>query len=249
MAKSIGVTPAAPTERGVGQVIGGHGQFSPLDLDCRNWWAADLSLPGALNGDLIATMPDLSGNSVPYTATGAACPTLVTSVKNALPALQFDGVAQWMRCTSIGGYRSYPMTMFLVAKNSVADDNAEHWSFGTQIGSDTFINFDWIQNKFTFTGGLIHTTAMDTSWHIVVFQANTASDKIIARIDGVEVTGNLGAGLNTAPFGCDIGSRAGAGRFFNGFMGEGGVIAGALSNYDHKRLERYLSLRWDIQVS
>ncbi len=79
-------------------------------------------IPGATNGSLVSTWPDLSGNGNNATAAGTDRPTFQTNVVNGSPAVHFDGTDQ-LAIPAIDLTGTTGVDLFIVYRTSTTASN------------------------------------------------------------------------------------------------------------------------------
>lgn len=96
--------------------------FSPDSIAGLSFWADASQITGLVDGDPVATWPDLSGNSRDATqSTSSARPTYRTAQANGLPVVRFDGVDDYL---ALAAYEPLAVdgsavSVFAVAKPTV----------------------------------------------------------------------------------------------------------------------------------
>jgi hypothetical protein len=142
----------------------------------------------ALDGASPSTLQDGSVNNDDLDVTGA--PAWYENTSGGYPHFRFDGVDDGYRKPTAITSTSQPWTMAGVYRfrNPGGNPSQAAVSVGTNgrigVGSSKLIGS---------AGGGINGPNQDANWHTVIFVGNGASSKLI--VDGVQYTGNGGAGL------------------------------------------------------
>ena len=218
---------------------------SPLDIaGCALWLdGADSSAASmTLDGTLVSSWRDKSGNGRDFTASGTARPTLTASGLNGKSVVTFDGSNdQLTNATNVVGFSS--VTMFAVVYRqtgayggiitSTSADNTpaliiENSNIGVRGHGQISVN----------TGGF-------TGPAVVCGRVNAGATEIFTDglvRDSDAVSGSLGSVTTTA-----IGTyRLAAANYLNGYIAEIIVYPTDLTTADRARVEAYLAAKWSI---
>lgn len=94
---------------------GGAAAFSPTDIAGLQLWLDASQITGLNDGDAVATWADASGNANDVTqGTASKRPTYQTSEINGKPCVRFDGVDDFLRCTTFS--QAQALTVLCVSK-------------------------------------------------------------------------------------------------------------------------------------
>jgi len=121
---------------------GGAAAFSPASIPGLQLWLDASQIVGLNDGDVVTTWQDLSGNGNDVTqTTGSRQPTYQTNEVNGKPCVRFDGVDDFLRCTTFS--QAQPLTVLVVSKltgstgqKRMFDGNTSRFLIGLQLGAN-----------------------------------------------------------------------------------------------------------------
>lgn len=131
---------------------GGAAAFSPTDIAGLQIWLDASQIVGLNDGDAVATWSDLSGNGYNATqGTASKRPTYQTSEINGKPCVRFDGVDDFLRCSSFS--QAQPLTVLCVG-NSISggrffDGATSRLLIGYQGGTDVIFFAGTVNAQFS----------------------------------------------------------------------------------------------------
>lgn len=210
------------------------GSFNPLSLSPALWLSDTGSNP--------AQWDDLSGNGRHATqATSGSRPTIVTNALNGRQVRRFDGINDFLQCAMS---LSQPYSFFGVFKlNSslqnklrLIDATPNRYSVNNNNPS-LFVN--------SFAGANVSVSPAGTNARIFSSVINGLSS--LAALDGVATIGNSGTNSlgSTLYFGTNFDST----QWHDGDIAEILVFPTALSTENRRRIEGYLSSKYNIAIS
>ena len=213
----------------------------------KGWWRAD-SLTTNVDGDLIATWPDQSGNGADLVGTLGQRPTFKTNIVNGKPVLRFDGVANGLRAASVS------LTEFLVlivAKVTTMRMLYEHSdNANTNDGSYLYDN----TNTLSARRGAAQVSAdLTAGWNgarpgFEWFEHSFSQGAQTLRRNGVPIivaSGPVSIASTAAPF--NVGSRAQASLFTAADIAEVIVFSTVPSLDDLDAIRRYLASKYGLE--
>lgn len=174
------------------------------------------------DGAAVSSWSDGTGNSRhAVQATGGLQPIYRASGVNARPAVQFDGVDDFLASAAFTSLPQ-PYTLVVVARPTSVASGAI-MALGTGA---TFIGVGLASSNYALgTGALLSGTAASAAAHLMVGFANGGSSTL--RVDGTTVaSGNAGA---TGIAAVKLGGGASASRPFTGYLAFWGLLPRALT--------------------
>lgn len=212
-------------------------------------WFDASRLRGYSTGDLVGTVPDLSGNGwSAVQATAAARPTYQPNVLNGFPVLRFDGSNDIVSTPSLA-LAGAGMAMFAVLAQRVSQAGnirAIGWN-GTNVAKiQVGASHGNIIAAYT-SGGAITGSATPMAqgaFGVCTFYFDNV--RLYSYVNGAN-SANAAAsgGVTTAP--CDIGG--GAGSFLDGDVAEVIVYDRVLTTAERQTVERALGAKYGITVA
>jgi hypothetical protein len=214
------------------------GGFSPTDIaGLKIWLKADsLSLS---DGDPVGTWADQSGLGNSPTSSGSNRPTYHTAVINGLPAVQFDGVDDYLTKSFT---LAQPEHVFLVVRQ-------DSWVLGGSIldGTSLFVmliqQYPGTPSVIAYAGGFGPNPTSPLGWSLFEVLFNGASSEF--RINaGSATTGDVGASNGG---GITLGARGDTvSQYAAVTIAEVIVYDSALSSTDRGHLETYLMSKYGL---
>jgi hypothetical protein len=234
---------------------------APTDISgCVGWWDASdaATLFDADTGSTLATTTvgrwqDKSGQGNDLLqATAGSRPSITASALNGLPALTFDGTADFLRTASFTLNQPYEYLMVFRFDSAYVSATAPRViDAGTQPspgrGGEVFRN--GTDDIRTFSGSSIVGSAVPSGqlqqYNLWSFSFNGASSRLRYRAGEYEVLGNPGANNGSRiTLGAD--SNATAASFSGISVAEVIVYNAALSVADRARIEKYLQEKYAL---
>lgn len=214
---------------------GGRTAFSPLSLSPAAWFSDTGSNP--------AQWDDLSGNSRHLTqATGANQPAIVSNVLNGRQVRRFDGVNDLLTNSTYS--LSQPFTVFSVIDYTVSALGKNVFA-GNSGASAPAVSINSTNKASLFAGSTITATNAAAKPCILSSVFNTTSSVLLEN--GLQVaSGNVGS---AALSGFRLGAWSSGGDRFIGDIAEVIMFPVVLSTTDRRRVEGYLSSKYNIAVS
>lgn len=218
------------------QTRGGAAAFSPTDIAGLKLWLDASQIVGLNDGDAVATWTDLSGNSNNATqATASKQPTYQTNEVNGKPAVQTDGVDDFIRSTFA---TSQPFTRFSVW--SVSLPGGPHILGG--VTANVALFNPGANNVQEFAGAFGPTAGVASSTWVLVVECYDGATSFI-EVGGVRTTGNPSTG---SPGGVTIGADNGGGANSSGKFAEVLHYDGRVSDGDISTLVTYLNTKYGL---
>ena len=94
---------------------GGAAAWTPASIAGLQLWLDAAQIAGLSDGDAVSTWADASGNANDVTqGTASSRPTYQTNELNGKPCVRFDGVDDFLRCTTFS--QAQPLTILCVSK-------------------------------------------------------------------------------------------------------------------------------------
>jgi hypothetical protein len=217
---------------------GGRVAFNPLSLSPALWLSDTGSNP--------AQWDDLSGNDRHATqAIGTNQPAIIASALNGRQVRRFDGVDDFLETAAVS--IAQPYTTYVVYRCTaigqqivVAGSNVATTAGGVNL----IIHRSASDNSGINAGTLYGPFSVNTSWQIFGTLANGASSRVY-RNGVMSAAGD--AGTNSISL-LRIG-RSSLAAYFNGDIAEVLVFPAALSAENRRRIEGYLSVKYNIALS
>ncbi len=195
-------------QRRVSAMSGGAaGAFNPTDIAGLQIFYDPRQMVGFNDGDAVATLADLSGNSRDATqATASRRPLYKTNIYGSDPALLFDGVDDQMSLTNYQPGNSYTMVAVLSGTGIYpVGGAANYWFYGTPV-----LTF------FSHLGYYQIVVGALTSKSVIVLRSDAGT--LTLRINGVNQTlGSLNAFAQTPSI--DGIGRVNSSAYHNGHLG------------------------------
>lgn len=241
----------------------GVGQFTPLQLPGLKLWLDASQIAGLVDGDPVATWPDLSGLGNHATqATGSKKPLLkqVTVNGRTFWVVRLDGVDDALSLTSALGLRD-SVAIFIVFATSANTTRQTILSANDVVGAvQVEINLNasgpTAPSRGTIIAGAVisyaSVTASANTFEILTYRRTGAGSgtHLIAQNGASKPLTNDGATSYTADGTAEIGRRMTSGtQQLAGDVAEMIVCANALDSGAQKRVERYLGARYNLAVA
>lgn len=229
----------------------------PKSIGNLRLWLDASHIAGLADGAALASWTDLSGNGSHATqSTPAAQPTFYANVLNGRPGVQFDGTADCLQAASVTFSLLTAFAVFQISGNGLV---YEHGPGGADT-NNTYL--------YTTTANTLFFRRNTTNDSAKNYIANWGSDNAakIARhtyggthathtlhVNGALATltnvlaGEPGASSVTAAL--NIGSRNQTTAFVTGYLFELILYDAALDGGQCRRIERYLSTKWGIDLA
>lgn len=215
---------------------GGAAAWTPTDIAGLQLWLDASQITGLNDGDSVATWPDASGNGHDATqATASKQPTYQTNEVNGKPAVQTDGVDDFIRSTFA---TAQPFTRFSVWSVSLPSFN--HILGGVAANVALWCPSPNAMQLYAGTFGPVASVSSST-WVLVVECYDGASSFI--EVGGARTTGNPSTG---SPGGVTIGADNGGNANTSGKYAEVLHYAGRLSDGDISTLVTYLNTKYGL---
>jgi hypothetical protein len=214
---------------------GGRVAFNPLSLSPALWLSD--------TGTNAAQWNDLSGNGRHATqAIGASQPAIIANALNGRQVRRFDGVNDEMRSLFA---LNQPMTAIVAYRSN--NTTAAQVVIGNQLtGANLMVHRAGASATAGLNMGVLYAPLGSTAnANIFCTIANGANSQVF-RNGVLAGTGN--AGSNNAAF-FSIGSNGALAAYFNGDIAEVLVFPAALSAENRRRIEGYLSVKYNIALS
>lgn len=222
--------------------------FSPPDIAGLKYWIDASQITGLANNDPVASWTDLASGIVVSQATASKRPLYKTAQINSLPAVQFDGVDDYLEDTTttiLNGVNG--ATVFLVAsfeKNSNQFFFHKKNSIGMQQFSAQFYNYSSGGNYGNYTP-----TAGSLSQHDFLYDGTQTgnANRLKAWFNGSQQTlGFLGTIDATLPngSGISIGALGTPEAYLNGQIAELLIYDRALTSAEQAVIRAYLQPKW-----
>lgn len=227
--------------------------FLPTDISGLTLWCkadsgayTDAGTTLATNGQTVQQWNDLSGNNNNFSqGTAGSRPTFTTDVQNGLPALVFDGVADFMNST-IGADTS--RTIFVVTEGLDVGFGGRFFGLDSNSAS-VFDNTGVYAYYATQASGIGAIGGNSLNPAIIVLKVSSAAS-LTTYIDGVLGSTFDPADVVTTGTILTIGARDSSGTFpEHCHTYEVVVYDSALSDANINLVNSYLSGRWNISVS
>lgn len=224
-------------------------------------WLDASRITGVADGGAVATWSDESGEGNDASqATADDQPTLQTYELNEKPVVRFDGTSDFLSIDALAAIidgTDTPFNFTVVTKRASTTNAAAVWSAGASGGSIPFhqfqfngsTNYRWLRTDDANTNvvSTLAGIAPDTNWHIHTLSfSGTLAD---LHIDGKEFQGSLNTGACTFDkfsLGC-LGKDTNT-LFFDGDIAEVVMYDRALSDQQHRRLDKYLADKYQITL-
>lgn len=247
----------------------GHGSvntptapIAPPLTNLRLWLREDTGLyqdtagtvPAVLDGDPVALWQDQSGNGLHATqATGTKCPLLRLTQAGARNALQFDGVDDWLRCTTLtdllGDFAFYIVFKWnggTTSLNRIADKS---YSGGFWFGTGTPAAVDRVEAGIEQAGspfGQIFTaTNYKTQYHVAGNRRSGTTQAVYAdsQADTTQVVSGAAMNAEKLRFGVD---NLEVSNFAAVYIGEVLLYNAAHDIPTRNMVNNYLNGRWNL---
>jgi len=207
---------------------GGAAAFSPIDIAGLQIFYDARQLVGFNDGDAVATVADLSGNSRDATqGTASKRPLYKTNVYGSDPALLFDGVDDALGLTNYLPGNTYTMVaVFSGTMICPVGGNANFWFYNAP-------------NVFTFSHLGYYTVAVGALTSKTVMALRSNAGTVTLRKNGVDQTlGSLTAYAQTPSI--DGVGFVNGGAYHNGYVGSVLLWNTALTDEQIVQVEGYL---------
>ncbi len=215
---------------------GGAAAWTPASIAGLQLWLDASQIAGLNDGDAVATWTDLSGNSNNATqATASKQPTYQTNEVNGRPAVQTDGVDDFIRSTFA---TSQPFTRFSVWSVSLPGGN--HVLGG--VTANVALYCPGANNVQEFAGALGPSASVSSSTWVLVVECYDGATSFI-EVGGVRTLGDPSTG---SPGGVTIGADNGGNANTSGKYAEVLHYAGRLSDGDISTLVTYLNTKYGL---
>lgn len=234
--------PLATHRRTLGPVVPTGGPpvaAFPSDLAWDARYKADLEAGADASSVSSATDQTANGRHA-VQATGGFQPTLRHGVLNSKKVYRFDGSD---RLVSASWGLVQPLTLFLVAKNSVAGPG--NLCDGSNVAQNTMVVQVGAGNFLVYAGALVLGGVRNSNFVVHVAVLNGASSKYWVG-GGAATTGDPGAGV---PGGVCLGATSTGGAPLTGDEAEFAVIGSALGLTDVNRLGAYAASEYGVAWS
>jgi hypothetical protein len=215
-------------------------------------WLDAGQLTGLSNGQAVATWSDASGNGHTATqGTSASRPVFVASAVNAQPAVQFDGVNDYLQNTSFATLSGKTgTTAFVVFQADTTSTNRVAFcESGRNVNSQVYANLVYAYATTGKWGRAAFTSNNWTIWNSVYdgTQGSNAT-RLKLYLDGVAQTLAYGATIPTVlstGAGYDVGRpQATSLAYWDGNIAEVIVYARTLSESDRLAVQGYLKTKY-----
>ena len=234
-----GATVAKPTD------LNGNLDYAGLSsVGCRLWLDASDLETIVHSSNSVSNWLDKSGFGS-HAAEGSNKPTLVKGGWNGLSYLSFDGSNDQM--TGALGSAIVHDTMFVVCQTRNSTGDAGIFYIGSSFAHKGFTHHNAGSLYRYFSSGSIHNTISMTRYvpHIISSSYYSGAGDLFC--DGVANTGSGGTPANpSAATAYVIGN---ASNEIEMYLAEIIVYDTRLTAVDRKKIERYLSLKWDIPLA
>lgn len=226
---------------------GRAGQFSPLQITgCVLWLKADQI--NLTDGAAVGTWTDQSTAANSCTqSTVANKPVYHTNVINGLPAVQFDGIAQYMSFTSTGAF-VLPFSAFVVIRPTA--DTSAQISYATVLengggnNNGCFIAVKLTASVWgTFTNADLSSGNALTSANNYLLETTGAASSTFLYQKGVQVA--TSATSESGGSG-GLGSNPLSSRWYKGYIAEAIVYNTVLSSPNRISVENYLISKYAL---
>jgi hypothetical protein len=217
------------------------GSFNPLSLQPALWLSDTGSNP--------AQWDDLSGNGRHATqAIGLSQPTIVTGALNGRQVRRFDGLNDFLETATVS--IAQPYTTYAVFQSSTTAILSVVMRGASGLVAAGGINLLIHRGAASAVSGINAGTlyapfATSTSWQIFGTTGSGTNSQVF-RNGTSSTVGNAGTNTITR-FG--IGIDSGGAARFNGDIAEVLVFPAALSTENRRRIEGYLSSKYNIAIS
>jgi hypothetical protein len=238
---------------------------SPLDIATPALWldGADSSAASmTLNGSLVETWKDKSGNGRDFTATSTARPTLTASAINSRSAVTFNGSSTTMtgnaaaenvirnlagytiftaiRTASVAGGERFAFGVGSTVLVRTGQQDSRPFIGGRRLYADTLESITDGSGALTTGATFIQAAVVNHSSQSLTGVRNGAAFATDATYMGAGSSENVAAVVS-------IGTQAGGTYgFWNGDIAEVIVYPTALTTADRARVEAYLAAKWGI---
>lgn len=209
------------------------------------WWDASNGPTPVTNGSVITAWNDRSSYVNHLTGTNGVKPTYYTGIQNGLPACYFNGIN-----AGIGGGNladiAQPATHFLVFKPTGWGRASQEAIISMYNGSsphEIYRNSGSTTVNMHAGTGLLGPSLSDNTCYVVTTIFNGTSSSIQKNVD-VATSGN--AGTNTNTMYPAIGERGAGSYFYQGYVMEWRVYAGALTSAQQVQVQTFLNNKWGI---
>ena len=217
------------------------------------WLRADQGLPTS-NGSSVSQWSDVSGSgNNAMQGTAGNQPTVQTSQVNGNPAVRFDGSDDYLSVPDNLGLRPSNITAFVVAKATVATNQALYFAKTSTNLND---GFGVVRLASGANAGLYFNTSSTAA---SVVQPTGTFSILSGRYNGQQIRFSTNGGTpvtttasgtittTTAPL--YLGSRGGSGNKFTGDIAEVILFTRALSDAERQQVESYLYQRYNLGVA
>lgn len=213
-----------------------------------DFWVDASKLTGT-DGDLLSSVPDLSGSGQSFTSSGSNRPTLRLAAQNGLAAIE-NVQGKGISVARSGWTLPLGYAFYVVAKRTSAIAYSWLFQFPSNDLSclytpDGPTGSNW--NIYNPGDGV--SVTVGTGWNLYCFQ-HTGTTKTARRNGGEQsATGEAGtARTDGTRTGFNIGSRTigTAGSGFTGQIGEVIIVNRAPDDTERNRTEGYLAHKWGI---
>ncbi len=179
--------------------------------------AGQVSTTSMVDGDAVSQWDDLSGNGRNLVqATASNRPIYKTGIQNNLPSILFDGVDDFLRCTSFVT-ASQPVS-FAAALRAISGDTGFPISFGNNNNGTAF----QLRNSNTLFAlidtGTFFTIPLTTVWHAFQGVGNGALSSLVA--DGATTAGTVGTTGFDGSVTVGRSGLSGSATYVNEYVGE-----------------------------
>lgn len=220
----------------------------PPATDLRLWLDA-AQIVGLNEGDPLSLWEDESGEGNDFTATLTGRPTYRESAINSLPAIEFDGIDDFISNLGLDTSLWTSATLFIVGKvtndPAIAVSESGHWKWNPSNARSLYPSVDAgiYESAFTTNRKTVGdvTSALDQPHQ---YNIASAVDSYKARINRVTVyftNINSFEGQNGTIL---IGSNGT--EFYKGLIAEVILFEGDLTDPERNGIEGYLALKWDL---
>lgn len=230
----------------VGALTAGAATFSPTSIPGLQLWFDASQITGKVDGDVMPSWSDLSGNARDAAqATAAKQPLYKTAIQNGKPVVRFDGVDDFMQTASTFTINQ-PNTIIMAAFNRAPTATLKMIQDGAVSGARQTLRRQ--STQYSMYAGGVYVTQPGTSvpaWDVLTMVMNGASSALYSG--GVSIlTGNPGTGgLQGVTLAANyVGTEAG-----NHDIAEYLSYNSALSTADRQAVERYLGTKWGVAVA
>lgn len=216
--------------------------WSPLNISQLKLWYDASQIAGLLDGDPVATWPDMSGNSFDATqGVAASRPLYKIGIVNGLPTVRFDGTNDYL---SEAGYSiPLPCTFFVVGA-ALGGAGILRTLFGStsaaiELRASATNTWDY---AYTAVAAIVNGAVVLSQYRLLEVSLAAAYEEF--WINGASIGSAAVAPL--APALARLGANQTPARYLNGDLAEVIVYASQLSTAQRQQVEAYLRAKYNL---